>query len=225
MHRTRTSAALTLTALCGVLPAAAPAFAAGPSTQDTSFVRAAHQGNLAEIAAGKDAANHATTACVRQVAAKFVTDHTKLDSDVRALARKLNVSLPSGPSAAQRRSLAAVQRKAGTSGYDAAWLKLQSAAHTETLAMIDREISSGSSSAAVAAAKATRPVVKMHLAMVSGGTCHTPGASTAVHAGVATGAAGGGSTMSVAALGAVGGLTAAAAAWYLRSRRRATAGR
>jgi putative membrane protein len=225
MHRTRTSAALTLTAICGVMPAAAPAFAAGPSTQDTSFLRAAHQGNLAEIAAGKDAANHATTDCVRQVAAKFVTDHTKLDSDVRALARKLNVSLPGGPSAEQRRSLAAVQGKAGTSGYDAAWLKLQSAAHTKTLAMIDREISGGSDSAAVAAAKAARPVVRMHLDMVSGGTCHKPGASTAVHAGVATGTAEGGSSMGVAALGAGGGLTAVAAAWYLRSRRRATTGR
>ncbi|MEU7301477.1 DUF4142 domain-containing protein [Streptomyces sp. NPDC007206] len=225
MHRTRTSAALTLTAICGVTLAAAPAFAAGTSTQDTSFVRAAHQGNLAEIAAGKDAENHATTECVRQVAAKFVTDHTKLDKDVRALAGKLNVSLPSGPSAEQRQSLAAVQGKAGTSAYDTAWLKLQSAAHTKTLAMIDQEISSGSNSAAVAAAKAARPVVKMHLSMVSGGTCHTPGASTAVHAGVATRAADSGSSMGVAALGAGGGLTAVVAAWYLRSRRRATAGR
>ncbi|MER7405179.1 DUF4142 domain-containing protein [Streptomyces sp. NPDC000070] len=230
MRRTRIPGVVTLTAMCGIAMAAvapAPAFAAAVSTQDASFLRASHQGNLAEIAAGRDARKNATTDCVRHVGAVLVRDHTALDSDVRALAGKLNVSLPSGPSAEQRRVLASVRAKAGSAAYDKAWLVAQNDAHIKTLALIDQEISGGSNAEVVAAAKAARPVVKMHLDMVRGGTCHAPGTSKTVRAGFGPRAASADDTTSrtaATALGAGGALTAAAAAWYLRARRRAATG-
>lgn len=230
MHGTRIPGVVTLTALCGIAMAAvapAPAFAAGVSTQDASFLRAAHQGNLAEIAAGQDAKKNATTDCVRRVGAVLVRDHTELDADVRALAGKLNVSLPSAPSPEQRRVLASVKAKAGSAAYDRAWLVAQNDAHLKTLARIDRQIADGSNAEVVAAAKATRPVVEMHLDMVRGGTCHAPGTSKTVRAGFGPRAASADDVTgrtAATALGAGGALTAAAAAWYLRARRRAAAG-
>ncbi|MET7442136.1 DUF4142 domain-containing protein, partial [Streptomyces sp. NPDC005568] len=157
-------------AVCGI--AAAPASAGAGSPQDDTFARAAHQGNLAEIAAGRDAQKHATTACVKTVGATLVRDHGKLDSDLRMLAHKLDITLPGMPTAEQRQELAAVQAKAGTQAYDTAWLKTQDAAHTATLAMIDSELKSGQNAEVQAAARAARPVVAMHLEMVRGGTCH-----------------------------------------------------
>jgi putative membrane protein len=230
MHRTRIPGVVTLTAVCGIAMAAvapAPAFAADVSTQDASFLRASHQGNLTEIAAGRDAQKNATTDCVRHVGRVLVRDHTALDADVRALAGKLDVSLPSSPSAEQRRVLESVRAKAGSPAYDKAWLQAQNDAHTMTLARIDREVSGGSNPEVIAAAKAARPVVEMHLDMVRGGTCHAPGTSRTVHAGFGPRGASAEDTAgrtAATALGAGGALTAAAAAWFLRARRRAATG-
>lgn len=161
--------ATAVTGICG--PAALATVPAGD--QDTAFVRSAHQGNLAEIAAGQDAQKHAMTSCVKDVGATLVTDHQKLDADLKALAAKSDMTLPTTPTSEQQQELRAVQEEAGTAGYDAAWLTLQEAAHTKTLALIDTQIRTGSDEAVTDAAEKARPVVAMHLDMVRGGTCHT----------------------------------------------------
>ncbi|WP_240508892.1 DUF4142 domain-containing protein [Streptomyces agglomeratus] len=76
---------------------------------------------------------------MKHVGAVLVRDHTKLDADVKTLAGRLNVTLPASPSAEQKKELAAVQAKDGSSAYDAAWLTTQDAAHRKTLALIDHE--------------------------------------------------------------------------------------
>ncbi|MFJ6718968.1 DUF4142 domain-containing protein [Streptomyces sp. NPDC091259] len=163
------AAATVVTAgVCG--PAA---FAAGQGdTQDTVFLTSVHQGNLAEMAAGQDAQQNATTDCVKTVAARLVSDHQKLDQDLKNVAAQLKTTLPTAPTADQQQKLKDVQAKAKTSAYDSAWLAGQDAAHQSTLALIRLEISSGRDSAAVAAARKAEPVVTMHLDMVRGGTCH-----------------------------------------------------
>ncbi|MEU9145418.1 DUF4142 domain-containing protein [Streptomyces sp. NPDC048349] len=163
--------AAVMTAVSGVCSPAA--FAATPAgNQDTAFVQAAHQSNLAEIAAGQDAQKHALTSCVKEVGTKLVTDHQKLDADLKALADKSNLTLPTAPTAEQQQKLKAVQEKAGTAGYDAAWLSDQEAGHTKTLELIDQQIRAGTDDAVTSAAEKARPVVAMHLEMVRGGTCH-----------------------------------------------------
>jgi putative membrane protein len=177
-------AALT-TATLAVAGAAAPgaAWAAAPAPADTTFLRGAHQSNLAEIAAGRDAQANATTDCVRQVGAVLVRDHRKLDRQAAPVVRRLNVELPTAPAPAQRQALAAVRAKAGSSAYDAAWLAAQEKGHRQTLALIDKELSAGSDASVKALARAARPVVQMHLEMVEGGTCHAGHGASAVGAG------------------------------------------
>ncbi|WP_175410281.1 DUF4142 domain-containing protein [Streptomyces sp. TRM64462] len=175
--------ALTCLALTGI--AAAPARAADDAMTDSAFLRAAHQGNMTEIAASRDARKNATTACVKRVAAVLERDHTRLDAATRALSDKLGVDLPVAPTAAQQRDLAGVMAKAGTRAYDTAWLDAQASAHTETLGRIDDRIARGGNAEVTAAAKAARPVVAGHLAMVRDGTCHSGAADAPkrVHAG------------------------------------------
>ncbi|THA50189.1 DUF4142 domain-containing protein [Streptomyces sp. A1136] len=163
-----TAVAAAVTGVCG--PAAVAAASAGD--QDTAFARSAHQGNLAEIAAGQDAQKHAMTACVKDVGAILVADHQKLDTDLKAVAAKSTIPLPTMPSAEQQQKLMTVQQQAGTARYDAAWLADQEAAHTQTLALIDKQIKTGTDTSLTNAAHKARPIVAMHLDMVRGGTCH-----------------------------------------------------
>ncbi|OKJ94712.1 hypothetical protein AMK26_32180 [Streptomyces sp. CB03234] len=187
----------------------------------------AHQGNLAEIAAGHDARKNATTSCVKHVGAVLVRDHSKLDADLKALASKLHVTLPASPSQEQKQELAAVQAKAGSPAYDAAWLTTQDAAHRKTLALIDEELKAGKNAEVKAAARSARPVVEMHLDMVRGGNCHEGKDVGKVHAGSGGHLAASGSSLATAGVVSMagGGLLAAfGTAWLLRSRRR-SAGR
>ncbi|UUS31143.1 MULTISPECIES: DUF4142 domain-containing protein [Streptomyces] len=185
-HHFWAATALTCLSLSGI--AAVPAFAADDaSPTDSAFLRAAHQGNLTEIAAGRDARKNATTECVKKVGGVLERDHTKLDAATKALADQQGVDLPVAPSAEQQRVLADVMAKAGSSAYDDAWLKAQDAAHVKTLGMIDHQIAKGENAQVTAAAKAARPIVAHHHSMVRGGTCHD-GAAThttpkTVHAG------------------------------------------
>ncbi|WP_051765014.1 DUF4142 domain-containing protein [Streptomyces sp. NRRL F-5135] len=164
----RIAATATLAALTALAaPMAAPsALAATPGPGDASFLKAIHQVNLEEIESGTNAGRDAKAACTKKVGAILVRDHTKLDIGVKELAAKLGVTLPTAPSPAQRKAIAAVQAKAGTSGYDAAWLKNEDMGHVETLKLIDREVSTGRNSQVRAAAQAARPVVARHLELI-----------------------------------------------------------
>lgn len=164
-----TAATAAVTGICG--PAAVSAVSA--ENRDTASVQAAHQGNLGEIAAGQDAQKHATTSCVKSVGATLVTDHQKLDMDLQTLATKYEITLPDVPVPEQQQKLKTLREKAGTAGYDTAWLANQEATHTKALAMIDTQIRTGGETAVTNTAKKARPVIARHLALVRGGTCHT----------------------------------------------------
>ncbi|MCX5387201.1 DUF4142 domain-containing protein [Streptomyces sp. NBC_00083] len=179
-HTCATAAAVTALALTGAAPAFAAASPSGsPSaTADAVFLQAIHQANLAEIAAGKDARTHANGACVKQVADVIVRDHTTLDAKGAALAKSKSITLPNEPSTAQQKSLTALKPMNGTKQYDVAWLKVQSSGHQQALALIDKELKSGTDSQIKAAAKAARPIVAGHLKMVEGGVCRAPASAS-----------------------------------------------
>ncbi|NGO43185.1 DUF4142 domain-containing protein [Streptomyces ureilyticus] len=177
-------AVLTLLALSGV--SAAPAIAderPGLSWPDHEFLRAAHQGHLAEIAAGQDARQGATTDCVKETAATLVADHNRLGRRDWALAGRLGVPLPGMPTDAQRQELAAVKAGVGSAEYDEAWLSSRRAAHQRALELIDRQLDWGSNPEVKAAARAARPVVAGHLRMLrAADTCRTEPSPAAVQA-------------------------------------------
>ncbi|MFJ6797343.1 DUF4142 domain-containing protein [Streptomyces sp. NPDC091268] len=169
MHRLPFAAAAAALLCVGI--ATGPA--SGAPGQDAAYATAAHQGNLAEMAAGQDARAHASTDCVKEVGARLVKDHAKLDDELKTIATRLDISLPSGPTAAQQEQLKSVQAKAGSAAYDKAWLSAQESAHTATLKLIDKQLDQGRDTALVTAARKAQPIVQMHLDMVRGGSCHS----------------------------------------------------
>ncbi|GAA2443256.1 DUF4142 domain-containing protein [Streptomyces macrosporus] len=226
--RTRHWTSTTVAALTLVGASVAPAVAVEQvGEQDSTFLKAAHQGNLAEIAAGRDARENAETACVRNVGATLIRDHTRLDAQGKALAEKFGVALPTAPTPEQQRQLADVRARAGTAAYDRAWLRVQAASHEKTLALIDQEIRAGQNPEVKAAARAARPVVAMHLEMVRGGTCRASAGPASVPAGSGGRAAEAPGLPRSAGAVALGGgflLAASGAVWVVRVRR-AAAGR
>ena len=179
-----TSARLGAAAAAALLLAAVPASAVAQETPDETpmqtpedvpddtFLAAAHQGNLAEIAAGEDAQAHGTTECVEEAGEMLVDDHRRLDQDLRELAEKTGVDLPDEPTREQQKQLSSVQTRAGSVAYDEAWLSAQETAHRETLVLIDQKINSRGSPDVQEFAENARPVIAQHLEMVQGGECH-----------------------------------------------------
>jgi putative membrane protein len=150
------------------------------STQDQAYLATAHQGNLAEIAAGRVGQQKATSQVVRRLAGEFVADHTRLDSDLMVVAQQLNVPVPELPSAAQRDELAAVVARSGTT-FDTAWLRSELAAQRLAMAAAHAELARGADGTVKALARRGAPVVQSHVTALEqalGG-----GAPTRVNAG------------------------------------------
>ncbi|MET8141210.1 DUF4142 domain-containing protein [Sphaerisporangium sp. NPDC005288] len=72
----------------------------GPADRD--FLVKVRQAGLWEIPTGQQAQDRAASSRVKEVGLQLAADHTKLDEQVRALAAKLNVALPSTPNADQQ---------------------------------------------------------------------------------------------------------------------------
>ncbi|MFD9420993.1 hypothetical protein ACFWC9_41025 [Streptomyces goshikiensis] len=64
MHRKWLTTLVMTAALTGI---GMPLAVAAPGSTDATYVRKAHQGNLAEIAAGQDAQTNGKDACVKDV--------------------------------------------------------------------------------------------------------------------------------------------------------------
>ncbi|MET7463088.1 DUF4142 domain-containing protein [Nonomuraea sp. NPDC005501] len=141
---------------------AATARGTAVSQQDTAYLRAAHQGNLAEIAAGKVAQAKGVSDAVRSIGATLVADHTELDAAVREAARRLDVTLPTR---ATQRDRAMLERVSALSGpaFDRAWVTAMIAGHRAALRLGKKELQEGSSTTAKEVAQSGAPVIRKHL--------------------------------------------------------------
>jgi hypothetical protein len=119
---------------------------------------------------------------VRRVGALMERDHRRLAAQEVEVARRFGIGLVTIPSSAQRQQLNALAAKAGTSGYDAAWLALQRQAHQQYLTLIAGDLPKAASPAVESVANGAKPVVQMHLRMVAG-TCRAESGSPTVPTG------------------------------------------
>ncbi|MEV4414862.1 DUF4142 domain-containing protein [Catellatospora sp. NPDC049609] len=153
---------LLATALLATAAPAAARAAAQPSERDTAWIVAAHQANLAEIATGKMAQEKGTSAVVKELGERFVTDHTKLDAALRPLASELNVALPDKPTAEQQAVAQRLSDTAVGADFDKLWIEQQLAAHAKSMQATQQEIDSGDAARVKQVAEAALPVIKQH---------------------------------------------------------------
>lgn len=153
---------------------AGTARAAGVGGQDSSFLVAAHQGNLAEIAAGNAAEKQGASSTVRSLGARLVQDHTTLDTTVTEVGQQLGVALPSSPSATQQSQLGQVSAQSGAA-FDSAWLAAMIGDHRRMLSLIQTELQSGTSPQVQQVARSAQPVVQEHLNLLLAANGEAPG--------------------------------------------------
>ena len=211
--------AVTAGALALVL-APATAASAAPSEQDTTYLRAAHQSNLAEIAGGRIAQQKGASQAVKDVGARFVEDHTRLDAALRETAAALDVDLPSAPNPEQR-ALAARYEAASGSEFDALYLATQMDAHMKAMRLGETELARGNDAQAKKVAQDAAPVIASHHELLTD-TAADLGVPTSIDTG--TGGLAGRDSTGAAGLATVGLLLVSAALVLLRRRPRATRG-
>lgn len=131
---------------------------------DRDFMTHAAAGGMAEVALGQLGNEKATSDAVKQFGGHMVTDHTKANDELKALAAKKSVDLPAEPTPAQKADAAKLQAMSGNA-FDDAFMKQMVADHKKTIALFEKEASSGSDADTKAFASKTLPTLKSHLKM------------------------------------------------------------
>lgn len=135
------------------------------SAHDAAFAITAAQGGEAEVADAGQALETSRNQRVDAFANRMVTDHSKANAQLTAIMRRQHIPLPATIGPANQAAYSRMEAMTGRA-FDAAYFAAERTAHTKTIALFTHEIQTGSDPALVTFAKATLPVVKMHLAML-----------------------------------------------------------
>ena len=149
-------------ALLGPAAMAEASTSSGVTSQDAAFLRAAHQSNLAEITTGKLAQRKARSGEVRDLGRMWVEHHTMLDADLKKVAKRLGVTLPTRPNAEQR-AQAAKDAKYSGAAFDRVWLSGELTGHVKTRTAGRTELAQGSNADVKKVARTSAPVVQKHI--------------------------------------------------------------
>ncbi|WP_067508034.1 DUF4142 domain-containing protein [Actinoplanes sp. TFC3] len=204
------------TAVAGLLFLPGTPASAAPSGQDSTYLKAAHQSNLAEIAGGRLAQSKGTDQQVKDLGGRFVTDHTRLDNALQQTASALGVDLPDAPNA-QQQALATRYQSASGDDFDALFVSTQMDAHMTALTLGRTEVARGSDAQAKQAAQDAAPVIQSHHDALDA-AARDLGVPTGVNSGTGGQAGRGAISTSALSLLALGALLIMSAAVLLRRR-------
>jgi len=155
----------------GVLLLVAGHATAEISSADKTFATKAAAGGEAEVALGRLAAEKAESQQVRQFGQQMVTDHSKANQELQAIAKQQNLTLPTKPDASSAATEQRLQASSGTA-FDSAYTHDMVQDHQQDVADFQKEASSGQDPALKAFAQKYLPVLQHHLQMaqqISGG--------------------------------------------------------
>ncbi|MEU8243978.1 DUF4142 domain-containing protein [Actinoplanes missouriensis] len=134
---------------------------ARPVSADADFLIAAHQGNLAQMAAGKIAKHQGASEPVRDLGRELATYHRKLDVTVRRTAARLEIRLPAEPNSEQQ-ALIEQYRAASGADFDTLFLGSQLLAHERAIKLAQVVIDTGTEPSVEKLAGKALPVIQRH---------------------------------------------------------------
>ncbi|MDT7600714.1 MAG: hypothetical protein QOK26_2791 [Pseudonocardiales bacterium] len=109
----------------------------GPlGASDRDMLIKVRQANLWEAPVAEQAAQRATSPAVREVGRKIAVEHAQLDGDLRVVAEKLNLPLPSQPSDQQKVWMAEISG-ASPQTYDKTFINIVRSAHGEVMPLVE----------------------------------------------------------------------------------------
>jgi putative membrane protein len=132
---------------------------------DAAFMKQAAENGHAEVEASKLAQQKAKRPDVKAFADTMVTDHTKVDGELKQLAASKKVELPTGPSAKQKSELKAVDT-GDNAKFDERYTKAFGVkAHEDTIKLFQEAAKSATDADVKAFAQKTLPSLQHHLEM------------------------------------------------------------
>lgn len=141
------------------------------SRSDLRFMREAAQGGLAEVKLGQLASERASSERVRRFGQRMVDDHSKANDDLREVAIRKNVTLPTGMGAEHRMMYDRLARLHGAA-FDAAYIRAMRMDHQKDVSEFRAEANAGGDPDVRRFASKTLPIIREHYRMVSNMAAH-----------------------------------------------------
>jgi putative membrane protein len=129
---------------------------------DTAFAIEAAQGGMAEVETGKLAAENATNPDVKAFGQQMVDDHGKANEQLKSVAEKENLTLPTTMSAKHQAMYDMLKSKTGAD-FDKAYVDAMVKDHTEDVKDFKKEAEKGKDEQIKGFASETLPVIQGHL--------------------------------------------------------------
>jgi putative membrane protein len=137
---------------------------AAAQTADAKFAMDAAKGGLMEVELGKVAADHATNPDVKQFGQRMVTDHTKANEELKAIASQKGMTLPNTLDAWAKAKIDRMAKMSGAA-FDKAYMDDMVKDHQKDVAEFRKEASGGKDAEIKGFAGKTLPTLEEHLKM------------------------------------------------------------
>lgn len=136
-----------------------------PTEED--FWNKAAEGGMAEVELSKIAQTKAQNAEVKKFAQMMVTDHTKANGELKSLAGKKNVTLPTELNSTHKSAMEKLNSLSGTD-FDKAYVDAMVTDHDDAVNLFQVEADGGTDPELKAWAGKTLPTLKSHQQMIKG---------------------------------------------------------
>ena len=134
----------------------------GSASDDNDFMKEAPVGGMAEVEMGKLAATKAASADVKKFAQMMVDDHTKANNDLKALAAKKNITIPTDLDSSHKATMDDLREQNGAD-FDKAYVEEMVDDHEEDVAKFEDEAKNATDPDIRAFAQKTLPTLQKHL--------------------------------------------------------------
>jgi putative membrane protein len=134
------------------------------SEEDRTFMMKAGADGMAEVEMGKSAQQKAAHPQVKAFGARMVADHGKANAELKGIASRKGVSLPSAPDQEQKAHADKMQKMPGAE-FDRGYMEHMVADHQKAVELFERTAQSSKDPDVKAFAAKTLPTLKEHLKM------------------------------------------------------------
>ena len=135
---------------------------AGMGDTDSTFVKKAAQGGLAEVELGQLATQKASSEEVKKFGQRMVDDHTKANEQLKQVAAEKNIDVPQQLDAKDKATKAHLEKLSGQQ-FDRLYMKDMVRDHQKDVAEFERESKIAKDPAIKNFAQQTLPILKDHL--------------------------------------------------------------
>lgn len=137
------------------------------SSADTAFAMKAAQGGMAEVQLGKLAAEKGGSEQVKSFGQRMVDDHSKANDQLKSIAEKQNMTLPTTMNAKDQALYTKLQNMSGTD-FDKTYVKAMVKDHEEDIKEFKKEADKGKDEQLKNFASTTLPILQSHLDSIKG---------------------------------------------------------